>query len=122
RLSADLPAAQGVAVFRTLSEHADALRATGDRRSRAQLMADALVARVLGTEQTTVLPVLTNVVVADDVLFGTREEAAHLDGYGSIPAELARELVKTAGEEGLAQLRRLCARPETGELVAADSK
>jgi hypothetical protein len=122
RLSAELPAAQGVAVFHTLGEHADALRATGDPRSRGQLMADVLVARVLGTEQSTALPVQTHVVVADDVLFGTREEAAHLDGHGPIPAELARELVKTASHEGLAQLRRLYVKPETGELVAADSK
>lgn len=65
---------------------------------------------------------LTHVVVADDVLLGTNEEAAHLDGYGPIPAELARELVETASEQGLAELRRLCVTPETGALVAADSR
>ena len=37
RLSAELPVAQGVAVYRTLGEHADSLRAAGDRRSRSQL-------------------------------------------------------------------------------------
>jgi hypothetical protein len=64
----------------------------------------------------------THVVVADDVLFGTREEAAHLDGYGAIPAELARELVRTATEQSRAQLRRLYVTPKTGELVAADAR
>ena len=122
RLSAELPVAQGVAVLRTLSEHADSMRAGGDGRSRGQLMADTLVARVLGVEQPTRLPVLTHVVVADDVLFGTRDEAAHLTGYGSIPAELARELVASAAEESLAELRRLYVTPTTGELVAADSR
>lgn len=121
RLSAELPVAQGVAVYRSLGEHADSLRSAGDSRSRGQLMADTLVARLLGTEQPAALPVLTHVVVADDVLFGTNEEAAHLHGYGPIPAELARELVKTASELGMAQLRRLYAKPETGELLAADS-
>jgi hypothetical protein len=122
RLSAELPVAQGVAVIKTLGEHADSLRAGGDPRSRNQLMADTLVARLLGAEQPTTLPVMTHVVVADDVLFGTREEAGHVDGYGPIPAELARELVATADQAGLAQLRRLYAKPRTGELVAADSR
>ncbi len=122
RLSAELPAAQGVAVLRTLGEHADSLRATGDLRSRSQLMADTLVARLLGTDEPTRLPVTVDVVVADDVLFGTTEEAAHLDGYGPIPAELARELVKTADEQSLARLRRLYVQPESGELVAADAR
>jgi hypothetical protein len=122
RLSAELPVAQGVAVYRSLIEHADSVKATGDPRSRGQLMADTLVARLLGTEQPTALPVLTHVVVADDVLLGTREDAAHLDGHGPIPAELARELVTCANEAGLAQLRRLYAKPETGELLATDSR
>lgn len=38
------------------------------------------------------------------------------------PAELARELVNTATGQGLAQLRRLYAKPDTGERVAADSR
>jgi hypothetical protein len=122
RLSAELPVAQGVAVYRSLGEHADSLRATGDPRSRGQLMADTLVSRLLGTEQPTALPVLAHVVVADDVLFGTREDAAHLDGHGPIPAELARELVAAGNEAGLARLRRLYAKPETGELLATDSR
>ncbi len=122
RLSAELPASQGVAVIKTLGEHADSLRANGDPRSRQQLMADTLVARLLGIEQPTRLPVVTHVVVADDVLFGTREEAGQLTGYGPIPAELARELTKAASKQGLAQLRRLYVRPDSGRLVAADSR
>jgi hypothetical protein len=122
RLSAELPVVQGVAVIHTLGEHADSLRAAGDARSRSQIMADTLVERLLGTEHATVLPVRAHVVVADDVLFGTAEEPAHLDGFGPIPAELARELVRGAGREGLAELQRLYVTPETGELVAADSR
>jgi hypothetical protein len=122
RLSAELPVAQGVAVIKTLTQHADSLRAAGDARSRCQLMADTLVSRLLGVEQPTALPVTAHVVVADDVLFGRHEEAAHLDRYGPIPAELARELVTTATGAELAQLRRLYVAPKSGELVAADSK
>ncbi|WP_202879388.1 DUF222 domain-containing protein [Nocardioides cynanchi] len=119
RLSAELPAAQGVAVLRSLAERVDSLRAAGDDRSRGQLMADTLVERLLGTGQVTVPRVLAHVVVADDVLFGTAEDAGHLDGFGPIPAELARELVTTAAEAGLAELRRLYVKPESGALVAA---
>jgi hypothetical protein len=121
RLSAELPAAEGVAVLKSLGEHADSLRSAGDPRSRQQVMADTLVARLLGTEQPTRLPVAVHVVVADDVLFGSNDEAAHLDGYGPIPGELARELAARAAEDALAQLRRLYVTPATGALVAADS-
>jgi hypothetical protein len=82
-------------------------------------MADRLVALVTGADDAATLPVLAHVVVSDQVLLGTREEAAELDGYGPIPAELARELVKEATER---QLRRLYAAPATGDLVAADAR
>ena len=63
-----------------------------------------------------------HVVVADDVLFGREEDAAKLDGFGTIQAELARELATTAAAQGLGELRRLYVTPETGALVAADSR
>ena len=44
-----LPVAQGVAVHAALTRAADTLRATGDPRTRGQIMADTLVARVTGT-------------------------------------------------------------------------
>ena len=34
--------------------------------------------------------------MTDTALFGTSDEPAHLDGYGPIPAELAREIVAGA--------------------------
>jgi hypothetical protein len=43
-----LPAAQGVAAYASLTAQADALRASGDARSRGQLMADILVERLTG--------------------------------------------------------------------------
>jgi hypothetical protein len=94
RLSAELPVATGVAVFKTLSDAADSARAAGDRRTRGQVMADTLVARVLGT---------TNGVVP-------------------VEAELARELTRTAARSGMARLRRLYRRPGTGQLVSMDSR
>ena len=46
RLSALLPLVGGIAVYKSLCEHADSGRASGDERSRNQIMADELVARL----------------------------------------------------------------------------
>jgi len=121
RLSAELPVATGVAVFKSLSDAADSARAGGDPRSRGQLMADTLAERVLGTVSG-VVPVEIELVVTDEVLLGEAEDSARLEGYGPIPAELARELTERADEQGLATLRRLYRRPATGQLVAMDSR
>ncbi len=48
RFSAVLPLEQGVAVHATLGRAADVARAAGDERSRGEVMADSLVAAVLG--------------------------------------------------------------------------
>jgi hypothetical protein len=121
RLAAELPVASGVAVFKSLSDAADSARAQGDPRSRHQVMADTLVDRLLGRSGC-VVPVEVELVVSDEVLLGTRDDEAYLDGYGPIPAELARELAKRAGERGLARLRRLYRSPRDGQLVAMDSR
>jgi hypothetical protein len=121
RLSAELPVATGVSVFKSLSDAADAARAGGDPRTRGQVMADTLAARVLGTTAGAV-PVEIELVVSDEVLLGVRDDSAYLDEYGPIPAELARELAQRAAEEGLATLRRLYRTPRTGHLLAMDSR
>jgi hypothetical protein len=121
RLAAELPVGQGVAVWKSLSEAADAARVAGDGRSRGQVMVDTLVERVLGTRGD-VIPVLVELVVSDEVLLGASDRPAYLPGYGPVPAELGRELAKAAAEHGLARLRRLYRRPSTGQLVAMDSR
>ena len=62
-------------------------------------------------------------VMTDRALFGTSDEPAHLDGFGPIPAELARELMAGAcSRKETVWLRRLYADPDTGELVAMDAR
>jgi HNH endonuclease len=121
RLSAELPVGAGVAVLRSLTEAADSARAAGDERTRGQVMADTLVERVLGTTSG-VVPVEIALVVSDEVLLGTRDDAAHVDGFGPVPAELARELAVRATAAELATLRRLYRRSADGTLVAMDSR
>ncbi len=118
QFSALLPVKDGVSVYAVLTREADRLRAAGDERSRGQIMADTLVNRVTDPTAGAAAPKVTiNLVVSDQVLLGGSDEAAHLDGYGAVPADLARELASQAG----AWLRRLYAPPESGRLVAMDS-
>ena len=130
-LSALLPVAQGVAVFKALSEAAEAQRAhptPGDDRSRGQVMADTLVERVTGQASAGAVPVEVQVVISDESLFDSTsgrgegdecDEPADVVGYGPVPADLLREWLRTDAE---AWLRRLYMRPADGTLVAMDSR
>lgn len=127
-LTALLPVADGVAAHAALTRDADSARAQGDPRTRGQVMADELVRRVVGavgsaSQEPRPHPVALHLVMPHDALLGTSDDPAHLDGFGPIPAELARELVAgsiDAGDE--VWLRRLYAAPISGELVAMDSR
>lgn len=139
-LTALLPLVEGVATYKSL------LAATCDHtaaggRGRGQIMADTLVERITSAEgagRLPSIPVTVDLVVSDRTLLGTDsaagvadgcagtghagDEAAYVDGYGPIPAEVARLVVDRAARAGSAGLRRLYARPSTGELVAMDRR
>jgi hypothetical protein len=76
RLSALLPAAQGVACYAALSKAADTLRASGDERTRGQQMADTLVGRVTGQTTADAVPVTINLVMTDTTLFKPADPTA----------------------------------------------
>lgn len=119
QLSALLPVKDGVAVFAALTAAADTAIGTGDLRSRGQVMADTLVARVTGRDPRDegADPGATiNVILPDTVLTGQTDAGAHVDGYGPIPGDLARDLAA-----GATWLRRLYADAQTGALVAMES-
>ncbi|MFC6343528.1 HNH endonuclease, partial [Nocardioides hankookensis] len=122
RLSALLPATQGIAVWATLRRAADRARVAGDPRSRGQIMADVLVERVTGQATAEAVPVQVALVVSDQTLLGGGVEPGWLQDYGPVTAETARDLTKTALAEATVALRRVYARPETGALVAMDSR
>lgn len=125
-LSALLPVEHGVAVRATLARVADAAVSAGDGRSRGQVMADALVQSVtsldLGAPVPAAVPVRVNLTVSDETLLGGGIEPGWLDGYGPLPAQLARDLVTGAEGQARAELRRLYVTPETGVLVAMESR
>jgi hypothetical protein len=134
-LTALLPVAQGVAAYKALTEAADSARCSGDERSRGQVMADTLVERLTGTPGG-ISKVEVQLVLTDRTLFQGDSEPARLEGYGIVPGGWAREVVGLAtaqnpsgqikqakADPGFAVwLRRLYTAPESGELVAMDSK
>ncbi|MCX6396020.1 MAG: DUF222 domain-containing protein [Propionibacteriales bacterium] len=122
-LTGFLPVAQGVACLVALTRHADTLRAGGDERSKGQIMADTLVARVTGQQTATGTPVEVQLVMADTTLLGNDhapdDTPAHLVGYGPVPAAVAREITLDAAQ---AWIRRLYLNPADGALVAMESR
>ncbi|WP_245580109.1 HNH endonuclease [Arthrobacter castelli] len=96
-----LPVAQGVAVQAALQRVADQLRASGDTRGRGQIMADTLVDRVTRPEhQQDGLPgaaggagIEIQLVMTDRTLLAGDHEPAHLQGYGTVPAGWARDVL-----------------------------
>ena len=124
-LTGYLPVAQGVAVFAALRRSADGLKSQGDERSRGQIMADTLVERVTGQATAEAVPLEVNVVMTDQSLFNigsASDEPAQVEGYGPIPAELARRLLLAADASADAWVRRLYTSADTGELAGLDSK
>ncbi|GAA3273433.1 HNH endonuclease signature motif containing protein [Paenarthrobacter aurescens] len=135
-LTALLPVAQGVAVYKALTRAADSARSSGDAGSggasgsgssvptRGQVMADTLVERVTGTPGG-FSGINLDLVMTDRTLFQGDSEPARLQGYGIVPAEWGRTVVAeqaTPDAELTVWLRRLYTAPGTGELLATDSK
>jgi hypothetical protein len=92
-LTALLPMKPGVAAYAALTRHTDTLKASGDPRSRGQIMADTLVQRLTGQANPDQTPVEVTLLITDHTLLAGGDQPAHLDGYGPIPAPLARRLL-----------------------------
>lgn len=120
-VTALLPMAQGVSVYAALKREADT---TFDGRGRSQVMADTLVERVTGQPADVPVPIAVNLVLTDETLFGRRTTPARIPGYGPVPAAIACRLAgdAIADEQSKATLRRLYRHPDSGALVAIESR
>jgi len=118
-LTAVLPVAQGVACYAALTREADGRKAEGDLRTRGQIMADTLVERITGRATASGTPVEIGLLMTDQTLLTDDPTPARVEGYGPIPAFLARRLVDDAAT---VFLRRLYTSPESGSLVAMESR
>ncbi|MDC5696363.1 HNH endonuclease [Intrasporangium calvum] len=134
-VTAVLPVKQAVALYAALTAAASTAHATGDLRSKGQVMADTLVDRVLsgaaaGSGLPGEVPVEVQVVITDRALFDSDDTPAQIPGYGPVPAGWARTLLTEdlgpPGEDESTRprtwLRRLYTHPATGTLVAMDSR
>lgn len=128
-VTALLTAAEGCAAYQSLQADAAAaakasIAAGKGCDGQGPLMADAFYRRVTGRDVGAAVPVAVNLVISDESLLAQGDEPAVLDGYGPIPAEVARRMTWAAvlDPEAEAAVRRLYANPRTGNLVALDSK
>ncbi|MCD4524849.1 HNH endonuclease signature motif containing protein [Nocardioides sp. cx-173] len=121
-VSALLPVKQGVSIYATLLAAAAAARAKGAQRTKGQVMADTLVERVTGAPADEPVKVEVKLVMSDRALFDAADDAAHLEGYGPVPAPWARAFVKDAMRATRVWIRRLYTSPSSGQLVSMDSR
>ncbi|WP_209021754.1 HNH endonuclease signature motif containing protein [Nocardioides sp. 503] len=121
-VTALLPVKQAVNIYAVLLAMAATARAQGDERSKGQVMADTLVERVTGRPAEEAPRVEIKLVMTDASLFGQTDDAAHVEGYGPVPAPWARAFVVGAMCATRAWIRRLYVAPTTGQLVAMDSR
>lgn len=124
-LSVLMPVEQVVCLQATLGRDADSLIATGNSsgRTRNQVMVDLLFARGTGASLASGVPVSVNLVLSDESLLAGGHEAAHLQGFGPVPAGIARHMVADA-IDGVAEttLRRVYSCPQSGALTAMESQ
>lgn len=135
-LTALLPVAQGVAAYKALTQAAATARSNGDTRTKGQVMADTLTEQLTGTRHG-YTGIDLHLIMTDRTLFQGDSTPASLTGYGTVPAEWARNLLTTERRptdqtsgggtsnpdpEFNIWLRRLYTAPATGELLAMDSR
>lgn len=129
-VTALLTAAEACAVQQALQQDAaDAAAESiagggGGLGSRGQLLADAFYRRTTGRDVGAAVPITINLVLSDESLLAQGTEPAILDGYGPIPAAVARQMIwaTVVDPDTDAAVRRLYANPATGNLVAMESR
>jgi hypothetical protein len=121
-LTAVIPLVQAAACHRVLTDAAASLVALGEAggRTGAQVLADTLVERLTGQATAAAVPVEVQLVMTDTALLGDEDTPARVPGHGPIPAPVARRIL--AGTDAEVFLRRLYTAPESGQLVAMDSR
>ncbi|MBO9524414.1 MAG: HNH endonuclease [Nocardioidaceae bacterium] len=118
-----LPMATGIGVYAALKAHATTAVGTGQATSIGAATADELVRRITGVTATHPQPVTLRLTMPVGVLFDHTDDPAHLEDHGILPAEAARALLAdNLDTSAKVWLKRLFTHPETGDLIAMDSR
>jgi Domain of unknown function (DUF222)/HNH endonuclease len=119
-LSGYLPVEQGIACYAALGKHADSAVASGDGRTRDQIMADTLVERLTGQTAAGDVNVELQIMMPLEALLDPdSDKPATIPGYGPLPADFARQILITS--TGRTWWRRLFTAPKNGPIVGGDS-
>jgi hypothetical protein len=89
-LTGYLPVEQGVACLAALRRHTDRVKADGDPRSRDQIMADTLVARVTGQAAAADVNIELHLLMPLSSLLNPHDAAAEIAGYCPDPGRHRR--------------------------------
>jgi hypothetical protein len=121
-LSGYLPVEQGVACYAALKKHTDTLIATGDERSRDQIMADTLVEWLTGQARAEDVNVEVQIMMPIDSLTDPHNpRTATIPGAGPLPGPLARQIITSS--RGRKWWQRLFTAPDQagrGPIVGGD--
>ena len=123
-LTGYLPVEQGIACYAALRSHADTTIATGDDRTRDQIMADTMVERLTGHTRATDVNVELQLLMPPEALLDPdSNKPATIPGYGALPGDLARDIMNTS--HGRKWWRRLFTAPtsmnrRSGPIVGGD--
>jgi hypothetical protein len=124
-LTGYLPVEQGIACYAALQRHADTAVASGDGRTKGQIMADTLVERLTGQASAADVNVELQVMVPIDSLVNSQNPSAMvIPGFGPLPGDLGLEIV--ASSNGAKWWRRLFTGPKTtsgsGPILGGDPR
>lgn len=114
-----LPVAQGIAAFANLKASAEAVKAAGDPRTRAQIMADLLVERLTGQQTAAAVPIEVGLVMTPETLLGASQRPARTADGTPVPAQSARDLA--AQSDAPVWLRRIFTDPHTGVVTDVEA-
>jgi uncharacterized protein DUF222 len=118
-LSGLLPVEQGVACLAALRAAADTATATGDDRSRDQVIADTFVERLTGQTRAADVNVEVGIVLPVDALTDPNVPGELL-GHGPLPGGIIADLLRST--QGKRWWRRLFSHPAHGTLIGGDPR
>ena len=135
-LSALMPVKDGIAAYAALDKHATTARAAGDARSRGQIMADELLARLTGVSSAPLVPVEVQLVMPAQTLLGGSSAGEEPDaarpidpgnepgrlGDQVIPAELCRQIALIPDDAAQRWIRRVFTDPASGQVRQVDER